>query len=1249
MRRSVRVLAALSPFLVAGGALAAPPRPNLDAYHEEAPAPGVLGGVLDEAALPPAVVASRDAQRSIPTFLWAIQSGARSPVPLQAAARTPEDAARAHLAAHAPRYGLSPEALSTASVVRVLDVGRGGVVVVMRQSVGGIELFHSDVKVLMDRALGLVAIGGNLHAGAVPTPKTMGFVVSAAQAIAGALHDLYGASLAPADVVALRTQAAGHAGGDLRTPGYSYHALAPSEVVRSTAIHLTEPIRIKPVYFPLPGRIVPAYFLEIIAQTRIGDPSDAWAYVIAADDGRLLYREDLTHGDTFNFRVWADATGDLRPADGPLLHFNPHPTATPDGSYPGPAVAQLISIAPFNATMDPWLPAGAVQSQGNNVDAYTDDDAPEGFSPGDTRSLSTSASTFDHTEDLALGPQTSLEQREAAVTSMFYVNNWLHDWWYDSGFDEAGGNAQLDNYGRGGVAGDPLLAEGQFGAPTQRNGYDTVVPADGASPRMHMYVWNGVPHSSLILQPGNQSPAVGVATFGPQTFAGPTGVVVLADDGTAPDVNDGCEALVNGAAVSGNVALVNRGTCTFETKVVNAQAAGAVAVIIIDDKPNEVPPNMAADTTITTAVTIPVLSVSMTDGATLKGEIPGESATFSRSVDPDRDGTLDNTLVAHEWGHLLHLRNVQCGSQQCLAQSEGWGDFNALMMVVREGDDLGGTYALGQYVAASLPDDPAYFGIRRYPTSTDLTRSPLTFKYLTSGVTLPTTAPLAAANAGAANSEVHNAGELWASMVFEGYAAMLQQAQGASPPYTFDQARRRMSDYVVGGMAMAPTDPTYTEQRDALLAAAAAADPADLALLAQGFAKRGAGTCAVSPARYSTDFSGVVESFTVSSNLVVSAVSVDDSVTSCDGFNGYLDAGETGLVTVHVTNAGPVAIAGATVTVTSTTSGITFPLGATVSFGAVPSFTAAVGTTQIALASSFKGKQHLALTVTPDVASGCAAPFSVAPYLNVVEVPASSLVDDVEAKDTVWTTSGTLAAKIWSRVELTPGNHVWAGIDYGSRSDTSLVSPPLTVSATIPLVMNFEHAHSFESSTVGNDDGAVIEISSDGGATWSDISGYGDPGYGGMIGAATPTATNVLQGRQGYVATNASWPSTDAVAIDMGTKLAGATVQVRFRIGTDEANGAPGWQLDNLWFQGITNTPFTLLEADTATCGSSSSSGAGGGAGLGGSAGATSVSTPVGCGCGTAGDPGATFGGPLLALSALLLRRRRRAGWRAAG
>ncbi len=46
----------------------------------------------------------------------------------------------------------------------------------------------------------------------------------------------------------------------------------------------------KKVWFALPDRLVPAYFLEVFGRTPKSSEADAFAYVIAADDGRLLYR-----------------------------------------------------------------------------------------------------------------------------------------------------------------------------------------------------------------------------------------------------------------------------------------------------------------------------------------------------------------------------------------------------------------------------------------------------------------------------------------------------------------------------------------------------------------------------------------------------------------------------------------------------------------------------------------------------------------------------------------------------------------------------------------------------------------------------------------------------------------------------------------------------------------------------------------------------------------------------------------------
>jgi len=107
--------------------------------------------------------------------------------------------------------------------------------------------------------------------------------------------------------------------------------------------------------------------------------------------------------------------------------------------------------------------------------------------------------------------------------------------------------------------------------------------------------------------------AVGTASFGPQpTALGTSGALVAA----AP--SDACNALTNGSALSGNLALVDRGTCTFVTKVKAAQNAGARAVIIVDNVDGS-PPDGLGGTDDT--ITIPAVRVTMADGGKLKANV----------------------------------------------------------------------------------------------------------------------------------------------------------------------------------------------------------------------------------------------------------------------------------------------------------------------------------------------------------------------------------------------------------------------------------------------------------------------------------------------------------------------------------------------------------------------------------------------------------------------------------------------------
>jgi fungalysin metallopeptidase (M36)/PA domain-containing protein len=1248
MKRTSRYLAALVPLLLASLAQAKD-LPNVNAYYGAKP----IAAPVASGAVAPAIVASTDTASGRPTMLWGV-SGANAAS--KTLGLTPEAAARLHLLTHAGRYGLTPAALATAEVKEIHDTGRGGILVSFQQRVKGVTLFHNDVKVMMDRSLALVAIGGNLHPAAVSTPKVPAFSVSDVKAVATALSDLYGAPFQPSDLVDTKKTKA----------EYRYYGLAPTPLVKAQSLHFTRPSRVKKVYFPLPDRIVPAYYLELLSGDVASTDAGAFGYVIAADDGRVLYRENQTHHDSYNYRVWADPGNDHRPADGPMADFTPHPTGVPDGSYPPYVAPSLVSMDGFNknpsGTFDPWLPKGATVTTGNNVDAYTDDDAPDGFSGADIRADATSANAFDRIFDPTLGPQSSANQKKAAVTQIFYVTNWLHDWWYDSGFNEAAGNGQQDNLGRGGIAGDPLDAEAQDGAPKSRNNANMSAGADGESPRMQMYVWDGLSASSVTVQPLNQTYTSGVASFGPQSF-NLSGTVILAQDGTAP-TTDACQAITNN--VAGKIVLLDRGTCTFKQKVQAAQTAGAIGVILANNAPGgapAMPANQGGP-----AINIPVLSITQADGATLKAALMNGpvTTTLARTASVDRDGTIDNTVVAHEWGHYIHLRLVACGSPTCSAESEGWGDFNASLMTLRQGDPLTGTYAAAQYATGSF-FEPGYFGIRRYPYSTDTTKNPLTFKHIMDSEALPANIPVA--DTGANNAEAHNAGEVWSIMLFEAYMSLLAKTVGPAPTYSYGEAHRRMSDYVVAGMKLAPTDPTFTEQRDAILAAAAAADANDFDAMAKAFAKRGAGSCAVSPPRDSTDFAGVVESFTVNPNVQALSVKVDDSVFSCDK-DGFLDAGEAGKITVDIVNAGPAATSETVVTVATTTSGVTFPNGPTIKLPPLAAYAKTTAQIDVKLDASIAVKSNLDIAVTVQNPDACTATATIttAPFINVDKLTASAAFDDVEPETTAWKVNGTDSDKIWSRIEPTAGNHVWRGIDYGSPTDTALESPILLVSPTDDFSVTFDHRHQFESSMGTNWDGGVIEISTDNGGSWQDITKFGDPGYGGTIGDPQGQAQNVLKDRDGFVDQNTSWPAMDTVTVAMGKTLAGMKVRLRFRIGSDDAAGNYGWEVDNVAFKGITNTPFDSLVVDAAPCGemssvasgdvasagtgdpvnttSASSMGVGGAStgGTGGDGGGSSNKDDLafgGCGCFVGGSSSSPlFATPLFLLSALLLRRR---------
>lgn len=1120
-------------------------------------------------------ISGRDELRGQPTFARATRS---QEVPAQASRMSLEAVARHYLQQNAAVWGLSSRALETVELEAEHQLGGGATLVSFSQRVDGIEVFRERLSLLMDKERRLVAMSGYLNPEARPgmLERSGAFRITDLQAVSTAFLDLHGTLLVPQDLVEQ---------GERRGLD-RFFVQARTSSLPEEGYRLTGPLRTRPVLFSTAEGLKAAYFIELMTQDLVEGAQSAYAYVIDARSGEVLLRENLTHEASYNYRVYAQPESTGRPTAGPVADYLPHPTGSPDGWYPGFEAPALVAADGFNSKADPWLPDGATQTIGNAGVAYVDLASPDYYSTGDLYGGQDAEGEFDFTYDVTLTPSANTSQRLAAANHLFYVGNWLHDYWYDSGFNETAYNAQEDNFDRGGLDEDPLELQGQDYSGT--NNANMSVPSDGISPRMQMYVWSGYREASLTVLPlGLKPSSLGTGAFGPTNFDLAATPLVLMNDGSGT-TSDGCQTVPAGT-YSGKVVAIDRGTCTFELKTLQAQNAGAVGVIIMNNQGGTTVIQMADDANTPNNVTIPVLSITQNDGTTLKTALASttaQTAALKRITGVDHDGTLDSSIIAHEWGHYLHKRLlVTCNSQQCNSQSEGWADFVALHLLMDEGDPLDATYAVAVYAGIQYRD-AAYYGIRRYPYSTNFSKNPLTFTHIQEGVALPTTAPMGSGGS-TSNSEVHNAGEVWANMVWEGYAELLEDTLPPTPVRTFDEVQRAMSDYIVGGMLLAPANPTFTEQRDALLAAMSAINPPDAVRFAEQFAVRGAGTCAISPARTSTDLKGVTESYTLAPVMQLGEWTLNDALGSCDS-DGVLDAGEQGYLTYSLINSGPAELPATKLVFSSTTAGLSFPEGETVTMPALAPYSTGEVQVAVALSSTAEGFQTLDIKadITNDTACVKALSDAISLRSNLDDIPNASETDTVESQYGVWNEEIVLGRSAWTRLEKETYKHVWYGLDNGKVGDVRLVSPSLNVSRTSPLIITFEHLYKFEASDDDGDgvvtfwDGGVLEISKDNGTTWEDIAVYANPGYDGVI---TDTSENPLMNRQAYSGSSPGYPSaTETVYLNLKTALAGKTIKLRFRIGTDQAASDYGWEVDNIAFSGITNLPFGAVVEDSA-------------------------------------------------------------------
>ncbi len=235
---------------------------------------------------------------------------------------------------------------------------------------------------------------------------------------------------------------------------------------------------------------------------------------------------------------------------------------------------------------------------------------------------------------------------------------------------------------------------------------------------------------------------------------------------------------------------------------------------------------------------------------------------------PDVDGSFDAEIVIHEYVHGLSNRRVGGGTGisalQSVGMGEGWSDFYALALLSEAGDDVNAAHAMGGYATRLFSglQQNYYYGIRRYPYSTDLAQNPLTFKDIDQAqASAHSGVPVSPVFGGGSAEEVHNQGEVWCVALWEARANLITK-------HGWTNGNQLILQLVTDGMNLSPANPNFLQARDAIIQADLINNAgANYLELWSAFAKRGMGAGATSPS--STTTAGVVEAFDLPDDLSV--------------------------------------------------------------------------------------------------------------------------------------------------------------------------------------------------------------------------------------------------------------------------------------------------------------------------------------------------------------------------------------------
>ncbi len=533
---------------------------------------------------------------------------------------------------------------------------------------------------------------------------------------------------------------------------------------------------------------------------------------------------------------------------------------------------------------------------------------------------------------------------------------------------------------------------------------------------------------------------------------------------------------------------------------------------------------------------------------------------------PFVDGSLDNDVVIHELAHGLsnRLHGNSTGLMLDIARGmgEGWSDFFAHCMLSSPTDPLDGVYTIGSYdtyLYQTVGFNNYYYGIRRYPTALmssvggpmNRPHNPLTFQDIDStksDITDGAFNPRFNVTA----DQVHAIGEVWASALWEIRARMIQRLG-------WEEGNRRILQFVVDGMKLAPLGPTPISERDAMIAAIFASGTAeDLEDAWAGFAVRGIGAGASVDVLGGISLGGtgqvrVTESFDLPNISQTPAVTVADT----DG-DGYPEPGESVFLTIPLANSTGRTATGVTAAVVG---------GGTADYGTLSGLSAAARTVAYTIPASAECNSVVSVTINVDSSLGPIA-FTRSIFLGrpTATIPGENF-DSSTALPANWTAVAIDGGINFVNSTSTPDsapNVMYARNPTTVGGGTNLTSPPISVTSPAATV-SFRNSYRTENGW----DGGVLEISIAGGE-WQDIAIAGgvflENGYNGQLGGGR---NNPIASRPGWTGNSNGYLTT---VVQLPSAANGRIVRLRWRFGADDNTAGsgtdPGWRVDTISFVG---------------------------------------------------------------------------------